>query len=88
MWGHASGSDDTLQDFAYNRLYVARTIDLVARNTTGILCTRKKCSNKINCGFVPNYPIINFDPTTNLPTNNWVPIENAPDFFRQVISQP
>lgn len=73
----------SLKDMAYRLMFVARTKDLAAKSSTTITCTRKQCKNKTNCGFIPNYPIIYFDATTNRPTNNWVPISEAVNTFKR-----
>jgi hypothetical protein len=44
-------------------------------------CTKKKCNSKADCGFIPNYPPINFNGETLLPTNGWFPIEDAEEFI-------
>src|SRR3989344_2115298 len=55
---------EDLQNFAFKTLYVAKTQDLKIGNN-GVVCTRAKCKNKKGCGFIPNYPVINFDKKTN-----------------------
>jgi hypothetical protein len=61
-------------------------------NETGIVCNKKKCLDKSNCGFIPNYPIINFGNINNLdsgvvlsPINKWIEIENCLPFFENLI---
>ena len=76
-------SEANLKDFAYNKVYVARTVDLAAKSNTGVVCSRGKCKNKTGCGFIPNYPVISFDAATNKPTNGWLPIEESASFFRR-----
>jgi hypothetical protein len=75
---------DNLRDFAFNTLFVAKTEDLTIGNNR-ILCTRAQCKNKQNCGFVPNYPIINFDSKTNKPTNYWVSIKDSEKIFKHFV---
>ena len=79
-------SEESLKDFAFRKMYVAKSKDL-ATGRNAVVCTRKRCNNKDNCGFIPNYPIIRFDPITNKPTNGWVPIEESLNLFRSFISQ-
>ena len=79
-------SDSNLKDFAYQRIYVARTTVLAAKSQTGVICSRNKCNNKTNCGFIPNYPIINFDATTNKPTNGWMLITESESFFKNFVT--
>ena len=77
-----------LKDFAFKRIYVARTIDLAAKPNTGVICSRAKCKNKTGCSFIPNYPIIHYDATTNKPTNGWTPIEESASFFKTFVTSP
>lgn len=74
-------SQENLKDFAFRKMYVAKTEDLVIGHASGVVCTRKKCDNKTSCGFIPNYPIIYFNSKTNKPTNGWVPIEESLSLF-------
>jgi hypothetical protein len=76
---------ESLKDFAFRRMYIARTVDLAAKSNTGVVCTRGKCTNKTNCGFIPNYPVIRFDAGTAKSTNGWVPVEESPDLFKRFI---
>lgn len=76
----------SFQDFAFMTLYVAKTSDIKIGNN-GVNCTRSKCKNKKACGFIPNYPIINFDKKTHQPTNGWVSIEKSLDLFRDFVCQ-
>lgn len=82
----APTSDVNLKDFAFSKVYVARTVDLAAKPNTGVICTRAKCKNKNGCGFIPNYPIIRFDAITNKPTNGWIPIEESASFFKTFVT--
>lgn len=75
-----------LKDFAFERMYVARTLDLAVKLDTGVICSRGKCKNKRNCGFIPNYPVIRFDAKTFQPTNKWVPIEECTNLFKSFIT--
>jgi len=81
-----ASSQEDLKDFAFSRIYVARTQDLAAKSNTGVVCSRKRCRNKTNCGFIPNYPVIHFDGKTNKPISPWVPVEECADLFRSFIS--
>ena len=79
----SSGED--LKDFAFRRMYVARSIDLTVRPENGITCSRAKCDNKTSCRFIPNYPVIHFD-ASGKTTNGWIPIEESANAFRRFIS--
>jgi hypothetical protein len=78
-------SEESLKDFAFARMYVARTTDLAARPTTGVICSRGKCKSKNSCGFIPNYPVIRFDAKTNKPTNGWVSIQESSSLFKRFV---
>lgn len=74
----------SLQNFAFQKMYAAKTSDLTIGHN-GIVCTRAKCKNKKNCGFIPNYPIITFAKKTNQPTNRWVSIEQISSLLKDLV---
>jgi hypothetical protein len=74
-----------LKDFAFFRMYIAKSSDLIVSPQTGITCTRKKCK-RTDCGFIPNYPLIHFEYGNKVPIVRWVPIENSELLLRQLIS--
>lgn len=78
--------DEGLKDLTFQRMYVARTQDIAATAGSGVVCTRKACTNKSNCGFVPNYPIIRFDAGKTKPVNAWVPIDECPNLFKGFVT--
>ncbi|WP_017304164.1 helix-turn-helix domain-containing protein [Spirulina subsalsa] len=57
------------RNLAFQQIYIARSQDITTCANNGIVCTRRKCQNPYNCGFIPNYPIISFD----LATGNVLP---------------
>jgi len=59
-----------LKDFAFNQLYIAKASAL-AVSKNGIVCGRRGCKRKAHCGFIPNYPVIKFDPKTLEPISPW-----------------
>jgi len=85
--GLGASNSENLRNFAFNKIYVAKTENIAITSTSGVVCTRKKCQNPNNCGFVPNYPIIRFNPGTNRPNNGWVPIEECLDFFNNFLGR-
>ena len=54
-------------------------------SNNGVICTRAKCKNKKACGFIPNYPVINFDKKTGKPTNGWVSIKESLGLFENFV---
>ena len=75
---------ESLQDFAFRTLYVAKTSDLKIGNN-GVICARAKCKNKKACSFIPNYPVIDFNKKTNKPTKGWISIEKSLSLFESFI---
>ena len=68
-------TDTEYQNKAFADMYVAKSTDLVILENSGITCTRKKCSDKNKCGFIPNYPLIKFSDNDPInPINKWVHI--------------
>lgn len=76
-----------LKNFAFSRMYIARSYDLVVGNNTGVVCTRRKCTNPTGCGFLPNYPLIWFEDGNNIPLSRWIPIEDAETLFYALVSR-
>lgn len=74
-----------LKDFAFHQMYIARSTDLAVNSHTQVKCTRKKCDNSTNCGFIPNYPILEFTDGNKTPLARWFPIENTEELFNQFI---
>ncbi|MBD2300985.1 hypothetical protein [Nostoc sp. FACHB-190] len=88
----ANANEEVLQEFVYKKVYLASSLDIVVSLETGIICGKKRCTDKHNCGFIPNYPIINFGNIQNLPydiipspKNKWIEIEKCEDFFEELI---
>lgn len=78
---------ENLKDLAFLNIYVARTASLAVTNDSGVVCTRRKCKRKTDCGFIPDYPIIYFDAETSKPTNGWVPIEESLSIFESFVGK-
>ncbi|BAY63069.1 hypothetical protein NIES22_31470 [Calothrix brevissima NIES-22] len=76
---------DFQRDLAFRKIYIAKSKDLTINSTNGITCTRKKCTNKTDCNFIPNYPIIKFNPETYKPFQPWYEIEDCPNLFSSFI---
>ena len=74
-----------LQYFTYNQLYLATAESLAVKEFSGHKCSRKTCPSPNNCGFIPNYPIINFPIEGKLPLAPWHSAANAVDFFTNFI---
>lgn len=77
--------EENLKDFAFRKMYVAKTEDLAVGHTSRVVCTRRNCKNKTSCGFIPNYPIILFNSKTNKPANGWVSVKESLDLFKHFV---
>lgn len=82
------GSENNMspKDFAFSSMYVAKSSDL-AINNNGVICTRKKCTEKESCGFIPNYPVIKFSTDSKEPLSAWVLLENSERIFLSIIGE-
>ena len=74
-----------LKNFAFSKMFVSTSNNLVINRRTGIKCTRRKCSEKKKCGFIPNYPLIKFAPNTIEPNNDWFPLPKSLKVFEAFI---
>jgi hypothetical protein len=85
--------DVNLQSFVYNKVYIARSVDLVVSRDSGVVCGKRVCQHKYDCGFIPNYPLINFGEirdeeeaeTVLVPTNGWSEIDESLSLFESFI---
>lgn len=84
--------EEGLQLFVYNKIYLARSVDLIASPTSGVVCGKQNCTDKVDCGFIPNYPLINFGNVDALPAgakpvpqNHWIDIEDSLPLFESFI---
>lgn len=75
----------SLKDIAFESMYIVSTRDLAVKSGTGVICSRKQCTDKGNCGFIPNYPVIVFDQNTLKPVNNWLPIEESQTLLKNLV---
>lgn len=81
---NTNGSSN-LKDFVFSKMYVARTSDLTIAHSSKVVCTRSKCKNKYNCGFIPNYPIIFFEAKKDNSNNGWIPLNNSLSVFESFL---
>lgn len=53
-------NDTDFKQKTYDFLLIAKSSDIKAslNNGYGIECSRQKCENHSNCGFIPNYPLV------------------------------
>ncbi|NJL90602.1 MAG: restriction endonuclease [Coleofasciculaceae cyanobacterium SM2_1_6] len=79
------GVSNDLKDFGFSRMYVARACDIVIKDINEIICTRKKCDNKQNCGFIPNYPVIGIPNECKYPVKYWTPVEESIKVFESLL---
>lgn len=79
-------NEATLQKLAFDKMYITSSKNLAVGNGFH-KCTRKACTKKNDCGFILNYPPINFDSKSLSPTNGWFPIEEAESFVLSVLNE-
>jgi hypothetical protein len=89
-----SDSEVALQEFVYNKIYLASSTDLAVSRGSGVICGKRACLQKYDCGFIPNYPIINFGNIEELPSdaipvpkNRWIEIEKCQQFFEELLER-
>jgi len=94
MLNPPSDSETTLQEFVYNKVYLAYSVDLAVSRESGVVCGKRLCRQKYDCGFIPNYPVINFGNieemppnTTPAPKNQWIEIEKCQRFFEDLLER-
>lgn len=80
-------NETSLKDFTFYSLYVAPTSGLAVKSANEIRCTRRKCKDFENCGFIPNYPTIQFSLDTRKISTPWLAISDATALFRFVARQ-
>ena len=78
-------SDKNLKEQTFHQLYIAKSSEISIVKQNKIKCTRRGCSKKENCGFIPNYPIIEFSLNSLIPINNWHSLENCEKLFTEFI---
>lgn len=81
------GDPQNLKDFAFNTMYIAKSTSLSISNINGVVCTRKGCTNQQECGFIPNYPVIKFDPGTKKPINGWFELGDCLNLFASELAE-
>ena len=62
------------QQEAFNLIFFAKSKDLTINKENNIVCRRKKCTDKYNCNFIPNYPRMIFQNNNIKPDFPWFPI--------------
>jgi len=77
---------ENLKDEAFYSLYLGSAKEISVKSANGVECTRRRCTNKIACGFIPNYPDINFNTSSLEPINNWSSLDNANEIFLEHIN--
>lgn len=75
------------QQEAFNFLLVAKSSELIISPNNNLRCTRKKCKDSnsdINCGFIPNYPIVNLNDVAS-GSSVWKKIHNVENIFNKYL---
>ncbi len=90
----SSHTEAALQEFVYDKVYLTTSSNLAVSTESGVVCGKRDCPDKHSCGFIPNYPLINFGNVQELPSNiipspknRWVEIEQAQLFFNELLER-
>lgn len=78
-------AEKMMQDFAFNSMFITPSRSLAILTENAVRCTRKKCRNKTNCGFVPNYPEMLFNGSPLRVENPWVPLKDCETKFSRFL---
>lgn len=79
---HLKGDHENMENFAFNSLFMARSRDLAIIERNKIACTRRRYTSPSNCGFILNYPTIQFENYKVTPP--WYPLTDFVSQFRQI----
>jgi transcriptional regulator with XRE-family HTH domain len=65
---------------AFEQIFIAKSSDLAALLINQVQCSRKACTRKSDCGFIPNYPQVFFDVHGNV-QKPWYKLEEIEKLF-------
>ena len=82
---HGSSNLKAFQEMTYNTMYVAGSDDLAIKTSNPHTCTRRACTDTSNCGFIPNYPKIEFDKATLKPKHTWKKVEDIEQILLKLV---
>jgi hypothetical protein len=78
--------DGDLKKSAFEYILIAKASDLAPK--AGFYeCTRRTCTKKTTCVFIPNYPVVEFDSKSGLPKLPWNPLTNLNSVLLEVLSK-
>jgi hypothetical protein len=75
------------QKDSFNFLLFAQSKDICACTENGLVCNRKKCiknGTRDNCGFIPNYPIVNLN-NIAAGAGPWKVLDNIKEAFSRFL---
>ena len=78
-------NEEELQDAAFNKIYVITSADLSIKTNGHQVCTRRKCENQFDCGFIPNYPTLTFPKNSKIPCDGWTELENIDEVLTKLL---
>ena len=76
---------NSLQDLAFNKIYIISSKNISIFQGGHQTCTRRKCENKNDCGFIPNYPTLKFNKNSRTPSNGWYEIDKAATVLNSIL---
>lgn len=83
--GRAVASDESLQNVAFEKVYVAAASRLAVTPVNHVVCSRRNCDNHNACGFIPNYPVVHFPIKNTHPAQPWYDLAESEQVFLDVI---
>lgn len=81
------GGGDDLKTFAFEWMCAAKANDLAVLSKNKTNCSRRNCSSKSNCGFIPNYPIVEFESASKKPSHPWVHLEDIENLMLSFVQK-
>jgi hypothetical protein len=85
LFGDSTLSVEQLRKKTFDYLLIARSSSLTVSPQNHVRCVRRRCKEagtSTNCGFIPNYPIVNLNDT-----EVWRPIEETSEVFRNFLNE-
>ena len=79
-----NGKGESLKDTIFETMFMAASTGLAVLDDNDNICQRRKCPSPNNCGFLPNYPYMEFEQNNSRPNPPWFPLEDAAQMLREL----
>ncbi|MEO1253971.1 MAG: restriction endonuclease [Bacteroidota bacterium] len=77
--------DNRLKDLTYNKMYIATSHSLAVLEGNDQKCKRRKCPINNSCGFIPNYPFLEFVRGQRIPRMPWIDVDTSLGLFEAFV---